>query len=239
MRAQTFSLLNIQLGENEELQDARGRLGDHAGVDSILWTRGGAAFIAPADSPAARYAQEIADVERKMFRLMGLPWENDSADAESEGSRKLKAMDLNKLLAGQADEAERFEYQLTRLWFIGYYGREMGLRRFKDAGLRIKHPDEFNTAQLLTVVEEARQALSLNLGATAEKLIKKNTIPILVPNVTADQKKEIEKEIDAQPSQAELADTFKLSVARAAEEGGNEPKDPNSEQPPAPPAQAA
>jgi hypothetical protein len=125
------------------------------------------------------------------------------------------------------------------LWFIGYYGREMGLRRFKDAGLRIKHPDEFNTAQLLTVVEEARQALSLNLGATAEKLIKKNTIPILVPNVTADQKKEIEKEIDAQPSQAELADTFKLSVARAAEEGGNEPKDPNSEQPPAPPAQAA
>jgi hypothetical protein len=217
MRDQTFSLLNIQLAPDEDVVDARSRLGDHAGTDTILWTRGSAAFISPSDGPAARYAQELSDVERKMYRLMGLPWETDSADAESADSRKLKAMDLNKLLAGQADEAEKFEYQIARMWFIGYYGRDIGLRRWKDAGCVIKHPDEFNVEQLMAVVDEARAAISVNLGATAEKLIKKNTISVLVPNATPEQRKQIEQEIDKQPSQAELNDKFNTQLMTASE----------------------
>ena len=196
LRSQTFSMLNIQLGVEEEVSDARARLGESASTETILWSRGGAAFIAPSEGPASTYSSEIEALERKIFRLIGLPWEGDSSAAESGDSRRLKAMDLNRLLAGCADESQRFEYDIARLWMIGTYGRELGLKAFESSELTIKYPDEFNTEQLAQVVTDVREAMTLNLGVTANAIMKKRALPTLIPDLDPGQKAIIEQEID-------------------------------------------
>jgi hypothetical protein len=209
LRSQTFSMLHIQLQENETVDSARARLGDHAGTDTVLFTMGGAEFIAPADGPVATYATQIDAAERKMFRLIGLPWEADSRDAEAEGSRKLKAQDLNRTLAGHADEAERFEYQLARLFYVGFYGRQVGLQRWQDNPPVIKHPDEFNTEEILAVVEDTKGALGLQLGQTANTLLRKRAVPIVLKDLDADTRRKIDAEIEATPySPQEAAGEF-------------------------------
>lgn len=207
MRAQTFSLLNIQLGPMEDVGAARGLMGDHLGTDSILWTRGAASFLAAPSGPVVDYMNELQQIERKIFRLTGLPWEGDSAAPESAGSRRLKAMDLNRLLAGHADEAERFEYQIARLWFIGTYGRDAGLAAFDKSELAIKHPDDFHTEELLTALTDAQLALTLGLGPTANTHVRQRLIPLLLPDLDQDTRKKVDAEIEANAAaEAEFRD---------------------------------
>ena len=199
LRGQTFSMLHIQLGDDEDVDTARGRLGDHAGTDTVIFTRGGCEFIAPADGPVATYASQIEAVERKMFRLIGLPYDNDSRDAEAAESRRIKAMDLNRTLAGHADEAERFEYAIARLFYIGFYGRAAGLARWEANPPVIKYPDEFNTEEILQVVDDTKAALGLQLGQTAATLLRKRAVPIVLKDLDADTREKIDAEIDATP----------------------------------------
>lgn len=223
LRSQTFSLLNIQLHENETVEMAKARMGDHAGTDTVLFTMGGAAFIAPADGPVAAYVEAIDQVERKMFRLVGLPWEGDSRDAEAADSRRLKAMDLNRTLAGHADEAERADYGIARLFYIGFYGREMGLRRFETNPPSIKHPDEFHTEEMLSVVEDVKAAMGLHLGKTANAILRKRTVPIVLKDLDTKTRETIEQEIDATPMDSlDAANEFSNTLARGLAEPDNE-----------------
>jgi hypothetical protein len=228
LRSQTFSLLHIQLQDGETVEAARGRMGDHAGTDTVLFTMGGAAFIAPADGPVAAYVAAIDSVERKMFRLIGLPWEGDSRDAEAADSRRLKAMDLNRTLAGHADEAERADYGIARLFYIGFYGRDMGLRRWQENPPNIKHPDEFHTEELMAVVEDVKAAMGLHLGKTANAILRKRTVPIVLKDLDQKTRETIESEIDAAPMDSlDAANEFSNTLARAnAEPADKEDKPP-------------
>jgi hypothetical protein len=231
LRGNTFALLNVQLAENEEVAEARTRLGEHLGIESIAWTRGGMAYVAPPDGPAARYAEEIATVERKIYRLVGLPYEGDSFAAEAAESRRLKAMDLNRLLAGHADHAEMFEYALARKWFIATYGREAGLKRYATSDLKISHPDEFHTAAILETVDDAKAVLTLPLGRTAHRLTLIRALPVLLPDLTSEETAIVTAEIDpALDEAASLAaalagaepEPAEPSVEPEGEEGGGE-----------------
>lgn len=227
LRSQTFSMLHIQLGDDESVETARGRLGDHAGTDTVLFTMGGATFIAPADGPVVALATQIEALERKMFRLLGLPYDGDSHEAESGESRRIKAMDLNRTLAGHADEAERFEYAIARLFYIGYYGRTAGLAKWADNPPVIKYPDEFNTEEILQVVEDTKAALGLQLGETAATLLRKRAVPIVLKDLDAETREKIEKEIEATPySPMEAAGEFgdKLAALEPGAEDDDERK---------------
>lgn len=196
LRGQTFSMLHIGLAEEEQVDEARQRLGNHAGVDNVIYTKGGAGYVAPPDGPAGVYAQTISDLERKMYRLVGLPWEGDSGVGETADSRRLKAMDLNRFLAKQASECEVAEYAIARLWFLATYG-EAGEARFDSSEVSISYPDEFHTEAILDVVNNARATISLGLGRTADKETKKRALPVLLPDLDIETKKTIEAEIEA------------------------------------------
>jgi hypothetical protein len=227
LRSQVFNMLHIQLGEGETVEQARGRLGNHAGTDTVLFTMGGATFIAPADGPVATYATQIDACERKMFRLIGLPWEGDSRDAEAADSRRLKAMDLNRTLAGHADEAERADYAIARLFYIGYYGRELGLQRWKENPPTIKHPDEFHTEEVMAAVDDVKAAMGLHLGKTANALLRKRMVPIVLKDLDNETKKTVESEIDANPMDSlDAANEFSTTLARANAEPDNEENKP-------------
>lgn len=241
LRDQVFSMLHIQLGPEEQVAEARARLGDHAGTDTVVFTRGGATFIAPADGPVATYLNAIQDIERKIYRLVGLPWEGDSAAAEAADSRRLKAMDLNRLLASQADEAEKFEYDLARLWYKLTFGPDAGQRMWDASNLNINYPDEFHTEDVLTTVDNARQIVSLDLGPTATKIVKKRAVASLLPDLSekelADVKQEIEQAVDTATEFSQSMQELQLvGQAQALGGGGGEeePEGDEGTQPPVP-----
>lgn len=198
LRSQTFSMLNIQLGPDETIDQARERLGDHAGTDALVFTKGGATFIAPPDGPASVYAQEIATSERKMFRLVGLPWESDSREAEAAESRRIKAADLNASLASLANNAQEIDQWVAQMFYVSRYGPDRGKKAYEAASIRISHPDEFHVQQLMQAAEEAKLVLELGVGPTASCLIKGTLIPLALRDLDPDTKTKIEEELEAE-----------------------------------------
>lgn len=217
-RDQTFSMLNIPLGEDEQVADARGRLGVHAGTDSLIFTKGGMGqFIAPPDGPVVQYADAILALERKIYRSVGLPWEGDSRDAESADSRRIKHQDLNRILADMADEAERFEYAIARLWFLqaGSGSREARLDAYAAAKLTIRHPDEFQAEEIQQTVDDARAVLSLFEGVpSVQETIRVRALPVLVQDLTPEEMDEAVEEIKtATVEQQERRQTLRERLA--------------------------
>lgn len=246
MRTQTFSVLNIVLPEDKSPGDGRALLGEQLSVESILWTWGQpAGFISPSSGPVADYMQEILNITRLAFRQVGLPWDSDSRDAESADSRRLKAMDLNRLLRLHALEAEACEYQLARLWHIGTYGRARGLQLWDDLKLTIAYPEEFHTEDAWSVINNTREARTLRLGPTADAELAKRAVPIVLPDLptaTADQiAAEIEEEVQRARTMREAALSSPIfgggPKAEDDEEGDDQPPaSAGRHESPAPPA---
>jgi hypothetical protein len=117
-------------------------------------------------------------LERKLYRMAGLPWEGDSASAESADSRRLKAMDLNRLLAMYADEAERVEYQIAALWHTATTG-ETDPARVAQAldQVVIHYPDEFATIDTAQAAADVRDVVTMQLGPTATAEARKRAVP--------------------------------------------------------------
>ena len=223
-------MLHIQLGDNESVTEAVANLGDHAGTDTIMFTKGEANYIAAPDGPAATYVTEIANAEYKMFRLMGLSTDTDGHGAEAEGSRRIKAMDLNRLLAGNAAEAQRFEYQLARLWYRATFGAQIGQKRWEQAGLSIVHPDEFYVEELAQTIENTLASLEVPMGKTFKTLVRVRALPKLLRDIDAETtdtiKKEIEelaeKEAKSEETERKAADALARASAEPQPVGGTE-----------------
>lgn len=220
LRSQTFSMLNIQLAPDEEVGAARARLGDAASVETIVWSKGAAGFIAPPDGPASVYQEELTALERKLYRMAGLPYEGDSASAESADSRRLKAMDLNRLLAMYADEAERVEYQLVALWLRATRSLtdEAAVREAMQ-DVVIHYPDEFATIDTAQAAADTRDVVTMGLGPTATAEAKKRAVNVVLPDLDQDTLDTVEAEIDAaakQPDPAQASSAFRARLTAAA-----------------------
>lgn len=195
-RAQTFSMMQILLAENETVQEARQRLGDHAGTDSLIFSRGGASFIAPDGGPAADYAAHIESVERKMFRLCNLPYDNDSRDAESGESRRRKAADLNALLSSLADNAEQLDHWIARMFYQSMEGGLRGRERYEASKVQIKHPDMFDVVDMIALATDLKTVIDVGVGPTATKLLRIQLAHSALPDLMDEDKKTIEDELD-------------------------------------------
>ena len=196
LRSNTFSMLSIKLDKGETVEEALTRLGSYASTETVLFSSGDAVYVAPPGGPAETYLKAIARAERQIYRLVNLPYEGDSHQSETADSRRIKALGLNRVLSRCADEAERFEYQIAKLWFMMQYGRQGGLRRLKESRLAIKHPDEFFAQQITETVDDVLKAMSVRLGPHANALLRRNVVPIALPNLSDADTEKIEKEID-------------------------------------------
>lgn len=202
-RSQVFSMLHIQLAEDETVEQARDRLGDHAGTDTLVFTKGGATYIAPPDGPVSAYATELQTLERKMFRLVSLPWETDSSQPEAEGSRQLKTEDLNVKLASLADRAEELDVWISRAYFRAMLGADAGPAAYDTASVQIRHPQKFHVEELAAKAQDLKTVLDLGVGPTATRLLKLSVLPMALPDLTPEDQTAIENELREQEERAD------------------------------------
>jgi hypothetical protein len=225
-RAQTFSMLHIQLKEGETVEQARAHIGDHAGTDSLLFSMGGAEFIAPPEGPAAQYAAAISELEQKIFRLVGIQNEGSGSLASvAADTMRIRSLDLNRMLAHFADQAEIADREIARLWFAAEYGPDRAAAMQDEADLVISHSDEFFTEQITQVVQDAAATIAIGVGPTATALIKRSVVNVALKDVSAEQYATIVEEIEERAERdADMADM----IAEAAMQTGKvtEP-DPN------------
>ena len=218
LRSNTFALLSYKMKEDETLGGAKSNLGNTLSTESVVFSYEGVDYVAPPEGPVKSYLDAIIRVEKQIYRLVNLPYEDNSRDAESAESRRIQALGLNRVLSRAADEAERFEYQIARLWFMATYGRKAGLARLEKSELRIQHPDEFFTQQISATVQDAKDTFSIHLGPRADHLTRRSAIPVIFPNLGESERKLIETDLEetetrerAQGENLHLADIAKTN----------------------------
>jgi hypothetical protein len=164
MRKQLFSILNVPLGTGDNaptLEQARALMGDGTiGTTAPLFSYLPAAYISPDVRTVEAYQKELDRLLRNIFRMAGMPWEADSRDAESEGSRKLKREDLNQTLAAHADEVQRTEREIAELFFRGQFG-ERWKREWDRVKPEIKYADDFSDEPFTELLEQAQAILAI------------------------------------------------------------------------------
>lgn len=195
LRKETFSILNVPIGENGSVDQERALIGRQGGTGNILFTTGNASYISADSKNVEVYHLHIDRLLRSIFRQSMLPWEGDSKQTESADSRRMKREDLNQLLSDFADELQKVDLTATDLVYQAVYGSAW--KKWKTAdGVSIGWPDSFETTPLEDLLTQFADGVRMELGETATKETKKRAARALLPDLSADRLKEIDDDID-------------------------------------------
>jgi hypothetical protein len=218
LRAQTFSFINIPLGVGDgamTVEQAKTMLGEVIGAMNVIFS-GQAAQILSADAENVTvYHKEFDRRLRVIYRQAGVQFEADSKDAEAQGSLKLKREDMNTRLAAYADELEKADYALAKLWFLAMRGAEKGAKAYEDAKLEIRYPDSFDMTPFDAVLQQAQSALALDFPQIVMNEILKALLPKFLPDLDEDKMQALIDAIDNRQAPASGLDSLRqrLQVA--------------------------
>ena len=197
LRKQTFSILNVVVGESPAgLIAEQQKMGQQAGTGNVLFTSQAAQYLSPDSGNIEAYHASMDRRIRTIYRLALLPWDTDSREAESAESRRIKREDLNQQLAGFADELQRAERKVSELVYRARYG-DAWERWWENDGLTVAWPQTFDVAPLVELLDGYERATGLDLGETATKEAKKRAALALLPDVSEATRAKIHSEIEA------------------------------------------
>lgn len=199
LRKQTFSILNVPVGPEGNIDREQGLIGRQSGTGNILFTTQEAKYISADGQNVTVYHASIDRLVRSIFRSALLPWDTDSKDAEAEGSRRIKREDLNTQLATFADECQKVDQLATNLVYQAFYGVNAWERWLDRDGLVIRWPDTFDVTPLEEIVKQITDAIHLELGETATRELKKRAVRAVMPDLTDERLEAMDQEIDAMP----------------------------------------
>lgn len=219
LRNQTFSFINIPLGTGDQamtVEKAKEMLGGQTGAMNVIFSGAAAQILSGQADNVTVYHQEFERRLRNIYRQSGVGWESDSKDAEAEGSLKLKREDMNTRLAFYADELEKTDYALARLFYRAMYGAEAGQQKFDEARVSIRYPDTFDMTPFEEVLKQAQGALTLGFPAIVLKAIRKALLSKFLPDLTPEQLVELLEAIEAAEDDPTPMEKMKAKLAITA-----------------------
>lgn len=187
LRAQTFGILNIELGTGDQAtgaEVAKAMLGQTTGTENVAFTPGPMQYVQPDTANVSIYQEERRELLRTIYRITALAWEADSRDTEATGSLKLKREDMNQVLASYADECEKAEYEIAELWFRAEYG-ERWEEELTKAEVVIRYPDSFDVTPFAEILEQAQAAITLNMGSEFMTELRRRLVAKFLPDAPA------------------------------------------------------
>jgi hypothetical protein len=196
LRKQTFSILNVPVGEQGSIDREQALIGRQSGTGNILFTTQAASYITAEGENVVVYHQAEDRLIRSLFRSALLPWDTDSKDAEAEGSREIKRADLNHQLCRYADELQNVDEMATDLVYQAFYGPAWQKWREQD-GLSLVWPDTFDVTPLEMLLKQFTDAITMELGETATKELKKRAARMVLPDLSATMQEAVDEEIEA------------------------------------------
>jgi len=227
LRNQTFAILNVPVGPDGNVEEEQAKIGAQGGTTNVLFSSQAVDYVSPDGTNVEVYHDHIDRLVRSIYRLAAAPWEGDSKDAESADSRMVKREEQTQVLGKYATECQRFDDEITELYYRATAGADRWQQAKEADGLSIRYPESFEPPNLEEVAARAADAIGLDLGPTAAKEIKKRTVRHMLPNLSEEQSAQIDQEIDGQAIQTAEEKQAALLKATAARFGQSpEPPDP-------------
>lgn len=197
LRNQTFAILNVPLGKEGTVAEEQARLGSQSGTANVMFSGEKADFISPDGANVNAYQQTQDRLGRMIYRLASVPWEGDSRAAESAESRRVKREEMTATLKKYASEVQKADAEITELVYRAVHG-DGWEAALKTDQVVTAYPDTFDPPDMNLVVQTVGLALGLDLGDTATKNLKKQTVRQLMPDTSQVDLKVIDDEIDSQ-----------------------------------------
>lgn len=177
-------------------------------------------YLAPPASVAETLETRIANTVREIFRRARVQFKQASGQTQSGVSKQWDFEETNRLLADFAAHLASAECEVYKI-----IARVMGASPEQINKIRVLPVTSFSVEDLAAEIENATEALALNLGATANKLIKGRVAGRMLENVSSEDATKIEGELEAE--------------ANAPPPEAKPPVDQNQQVPVPPPAKAA
>jgi hypothetical protein len=202
LRNSSFSMLGVSIGENAPegaVGKAKEQIGNDVGTTRAIVVQGTIDYKTPDQSVPGAIRENIQFLIQEVYRMAHVVYQRDSRDAETAEAIKLKHNELQEMLVGLAEENERVEMELARLFFAWKEPTvEAADARLKAANVVTQYPREFFVADMMAELEKWAKAVALDLGETMTKTIKKQAARALVPAMDEDTQKKVDGEIDKQ-----------------------------------------
>jgi hypothetical protein len=235
LRNQTFAILNVPIGQDGNVEEEQSKIGSQGGTANVVFSSQPIDYVSPDGTNVEVYHEHTDRVVRSLYRLAATAWEGDSRDAESGDSLRIKSDQQTQVLRKYAAECQRFELELTELYFRAMEGADRWKAEMDREKVTIAYPETFSPPNLEDVVARAGEALGLDLGPTASKELKKRTARQMLPGLSQELTQTIDKEIDGQTiksadeKQAELLKATAARFGRPPVDEGNGGDDPTQQ----------
>lgn len=185
LRSQTFSVLTYEIPENFN-PDKEGQPINLSTDNLLLYKGSRPEFIAPPESPARVYQDEISKLEAVIDKIAF----TDVLEGTSESgiAKKYKFQLLNASLTSFAQTMEDFErsvFMIAALW--------LGVKN----DTVINYPKEFNIKDMKEEIEIASAMFDMGISKEYEALKKKELVSLDLSTLETGQLEAINKEIEA------------------------------------------
>ena len=188
-RGQTFAILTIPTSGGQALDEIIA--GTDSGLSFDPEAKHKPFYLTPDRGPLDQYADEIRELPAQMIELANLDFSGGQATAAAAKAFQFQGTD--RLLSDLAGDLARFEYETMQI-VAKWLGTEW------DANAKVSYPDTFDAVDTERYLNAAVIAKSLGIGPTFDRLCKKRVAAIMIPNMSDDNQKAIDKELEAQPA---------------------------------------
>ena len=220
LRNQTFSFINLPLGvgtDSMSVETAQTLLGQQTGTMNVLFSAQPADILTGDSANVTAYHESIDRKRREIYRGAGVPWEQDSKSAETEGALGLKREDLNIKLAAYADECQRVEYELVEL-FYRWRLPDQWESNLEGDKVVIQYPDRFADLGFKELQEQIAAATDASMPPLFMKALRKALVSKFegLANLPEAELEAILNDIDAAEEEPSPADLLKMRLEAQA-----------------------
>jgi hypothetical protein len=198
LRAGAFSMLTVEVDKDGDVDQVRAQVGNVVGNAKAIVAKGTITYASPDQTVPGSIRENIAYLVQEVFRGAHVRYRRDSLAAESGESIRLQYTELNEMLQGFAKALAQCEKDIARAWFAWTATTpEAAQGAYEAADVTAEYPDEFFLDALMTDLEAWGEALHMGLGPLMTKRIKKRAVRRIEPEISVDDLKKIDDEIDA------------------------------------------
>lgn len=177
------------------------------------------AYIAPPASVAETLEKRIDATARSIYRIARIEFSRPTGTVASGVAREYEFEQTNRALADFAKNIARAELDIADL-----VGAADGVPVETRRKQTISPPRSFAVQDLERDIKIAMDSLTLKLGETATTRIKQGVVRRVLPNISADDQKVIDAELEEAASEEAAARAMGLeALARTAEPGDTPP----------------
>lgn len=204
LRNQAFSILIYPGQRNKTPQAGAGKLNSAGsmdqtagsdevslGTDNMLGFPPDAsnppAFIAPPAAPAEMIMSHIDRLIQEIYRMAVLSFVTGVKEQSSGVAKQWDYEKTNQVLADFANNCEKCERDIADIF---------GLWVNQQLEYTVKYPDDFGISDIIQALEEAAEALSLNIGGEFNRQVKRKIASIYFADLPDDEYKKLMDDID-------------------------------------------